>query len=888
MKAIYPEALPGRVAPGGFSFSVKTLIPVFLGVLSLAPVTAIFAVPITSDADEVTLNNYVQYIEDEAGNLDLDSVRAIPNSEWKSTEKTIPSFGYKDHPYWFRVTLENPGKVPLHRVIDINYSRLDVLNVFRPSPDGDKYFESSFGDKKPYEKREIDHRTFAYRVTLEPESQTTIYMQVSGVHSTIALPITLYRQDVFQRIQLIQMIGLGLFCGAVLVMMAYNLFVYLSVRDITYAIYVVFVLLLSLNAIALNGLGFQMLYPNNTWWQNREVLLLTPAALALASFFTIIYLDLKTTAPTWNRVFQVMAGIYIFQAIAGTFILEPIHPQLAVQLNSIGALLNPVLVGTCALILAFRRYRPAYFYLAAWPILLAASVTKGLQFNGVITPYWFVEWSLEIGTCAQAVLLALGLGDRINVMKNRLAVMNESLEEQVAERTRNLEEALGEIENKNAALNDSLEQIQELKVQQDGDYFLTSLLLNPLSTNTVKDPSYSVDFAIQGKKQFEFKNKQHRIGGDTCVAAEIQLRDGEYIAVANSDAMGKSLQGAGGALVFNTVFQSILKRTQAATFMQSYYPERLLKAAVQDLNQVFESFDGMMAVSVLLAVIHKQSGQMYFVNAEHPWPVLYRNGKATFLGEDIFIRKIGFESERSFQVLTERLRPGDTVFMGSDGRDDILLGFKEDGTRIINHDEHAFLRKIEEHNGDWDSLIKSYLNEEQSLTDDFSLVRISCSGIPGLSPDAADQIQEIIRQAMLKRNQEDFPGALQILRKSPRENRRAREVMLLIGDTLCRQRMYKRAIPFLLRYLDISPWEERVLARTARVLMAAGENEMAIDMANRLVLRNPADADSRVLLAECFRAARKTERALKLLESVLAEPGQHEKARKLHKELAHT
>ena len=860
---------------------------ILIGISLLVPANFLDAVPVKADLDELSLNNYVQYIEDTSGNLDLESVRAIPDADWQSTDKKIPSFGYKDHPYWFRIKLENPGKEELRRVIDINYSRLDFLNVFRPSGDEGAYYQSSFGDKKPYPEREIDHRTFAYWVTLKPESQTTIYMQVSGVHSTIALPITLYRNEVFQRIQLIQMVGLGLFCGAVLVMMAYNLFVYLSVRDITYAIYVVFVLLLSMNAIALNGLGFQLLYNNNVWWQNREVLLLTPAALALASLFTIIYLDLKTTAPVWNRIFQVMAGVYVFQAIAGTLVLESTHPQLAVQLNSIGALLNPVLVGTCALILAFRRYRPAYFYLAAWPILLAASVTKGLQFNGVITPYWFVEWSLEIGTCAQAVLLALGLGDRINVMKNRLAVMNESLEEQVAERTANLKEALGEIESKNAALNDSLEQIQELKVQQDGDYFLTSLLLNPLSTNTVQDPSYSVDFAIQGKKQFEFKNRQHRIGGDTCVAAEIQLRDGEYIAVANSDAMGKSLQGAGGALVFNTVFQSILKRTQAATFMQSYYPERWLKAAVQDLNQVFESFDGMMAVSVLLAVIHKKSGQLYFVNAEHPWPVLYRNGRASFLGEDEFIRKIGFASERSLRVMTERLRPGDSVFMGSDGRDDILLGVKEDGTRIINHDEHAFLRKVEDHNGDWDSLIQSYLSVDEALTDDFSLVRISCSGIPGLSPDAAEQIQEFIRQAMVQRNQEDFQGALRVLRGSPREFRRSREIMLLIGDTLCRQRKYKRAIPFLMAYLDLSPWEERVLARTARVLIAAGEHELAIDLANRLVLRNPEDTDSRVLLAECFRAARKNERALKILEGVLAESGQHERAKKLHKELAH-
>ena len=867
-----------RAGPGALSILVLLL------VVPWRPSMA-EALSVDSKSDKIPLNSGIEYIEDSSGSLNFETIRSLSDERWQKTGKPIPSFGYQKNPFWFRVKLKNSEAQGQDRIIEVDYSRLDTLNVFRPESDGSGYTKATLGDNQPYTQREIDGRTFAYKVHLDPERTTVIYMQVRGELSTITLPITLYRAEAFHREQQLRMVGLGIFSGVVLVMVFYNLFIYFAVRDTSYAIYVFFVLSLFFTAIGLNGLGFQLLYPRWVWWQNHDVLILSPLTFAFAGAFSIRYLDLKLNAPVWYRIFQFLTGFFFFATVAGPLFLGPYYPQLNVKLNSIFALLAPIVFGICALILAFRRYRVAYFYLAAWPITLAASVAKGLQFNGLIPPYGIVEWSLEIATCAQSVLLALGLADRINAMKNRLSVLNESLEEEVADRTKNLEEALGEIENKNAALNDSLMQIQELKVQQDGDYFLTSLLLNPLSTNTVQDPSYSVDFAIQGKKQFEFRNKQHRIGGDTCIATEIRLRDGEYIAVANSDAMGKSLQGAGGALVFNTVFQSILKRTQAATFMQSYYPERWLKAAVQDLHQVFASFDGMMAVSVLLAVIHKASGQLYFINAEHPWPVLYRGGKATFLGEDEFIRKIGFESERSLRVLTERLRPGDTVFMGSDGRDDILLGVKEDGTRIINQDEYAFLRKIEECNGDWDTLIQKYLKDEENLTDDFSLARITCSGIPGSTLEAADQIQEIIRGAMMERNQENSSGALQHLRSYP-EQRRAREILLLIGDTLCRLRRYKRAAPFLLRYLHLCPWEERVLARTARVLIAAGYHEKAIDIATRLVLRNPEDADSRVLLAECFRAGRKPDKAREILERVLEDSAQHERAQRLHRELA--
>ena len=45
----------------------------------------------------------------------------------------------------------------------------------------------------------------------------------------------------------------------------------------------------------------------------------------------------------------------------------------------------------------------------------------------------------------------------------------------------------------------------------------------------------------------------------------------------NADAMGKSMQGAGGALVAGAVFNSIIERTMLSPTVQNQYPERWLK-----------------------------------------------------------------------------------------------------------------------------------------------------------------------------------------------------------------------------------------------------------------------------------------------------------------------
>jgi nitrate/nitrite-specific signal transduction histidine kinase len=73
------------------------------------------------------------------------------------------------------------------------------------------------------------------------------------------------------------------------------------------------------------------------------------------------------------------------------------------------------------------------------------------------------------------------------------------LEEKVQERTSELQQ--------------SLSQVQDLKNQQDGDYFLTSLLLRPLQANRARSETVNVDFRVIQKKSFQFRKWSDEIGG---------------------------------------------------------------------------------------------------------------------------------------------------------------------------------------------------------------------------------------------------------------------------------------------------------------------------------------------------------------------------------------
>ncbi|PJZ77515.1 SpoIIE family protein phosphatase [Leptospira neocaledonica] len=299
-----------------------------------------------------------------------------------------------------------------------------------------------------------------------------------------------------------------------------------------------------------------------------------------------------------------------------------------------------------------------------------------------------------------------GMVSSIREARTALSVYADTLEDQVKDRTSRL---------------------TQLLEQQQGDYFLTSLLLKPFGIETIRNGSVFVESFTRQKKQFVFKEQSHEIGGDLCMSTSLKIGGTNCTVFMNADAMGKSIQGAGGAIVLGSVFGSILNRTRLFEDKTiEFTPQRWLRSAFLELSKVFEIFEGSMLVTAVIGVIEESTGKTYLVNAEHPSPILYRNGKASLIPTKHFFSRIGlpFDPSTTFTVQSFQLKPGDCLFLGSDGKDDLIVGIREDGSKEINENQEAFLSRIEEAQGD---LHKIYQDMEEYLTDDISFLKIEYS-----------------------------------------------------------------------------------------------------------------------------------------------------------------
>lgn len=306
---------------------------------------------------------------------------------------------------------------------------------------------------------------------------------------------------------------------------------------------------------------------------------------------------------------------------------------------------------------------------------------------------------------------------------NAMVVSIRQAQAELKDYANNLEE---KVEARTAELNQTLQEVRALKTQQDGDYYLTSLLQKPLNYNANKSARIETSFYLEQKKRFEFRNKPGDLGGDCCVTGNLRLGAEDdfkrYIVAANGDAMGKSMQGAGGSLVMGVVMNSILARSARNNRVMNVTPEQWLTDVYEEMHGVFQAFNGSMVISAVVAVIDEVTGDTWYFNAEHPYSVLFRNGKASFVEEELQLRKIGLESELPFAVHYLKLEPYDVLVLGSDGRDDVDLT-PDDPVRTMNEDEYLFLKRVEESEGQLDPMVSS-IKESGVITDDLSLLRI--------------------------------------------------------------------------------------------------------------------------------------------------------------------
>ncbi|MCZ8156846.1 MAG: SpoIIE family protein phosphatase [Leptospira sp.] len=607
---------------------------------------------------------------------------------------------------------------------------------------------------------------------------------------------------------------------------------------------------------------------------------LDPYVQSRIEYFVVFYI------PIWMLLFsehfflgkvtkfgKSVFGIIAFISILQIFVTRDISGKILLfwQLSIMALASYNIFIITRAVI---QRNRDAYRIILGFLILIVCGAWDILGATGLL-PIQNLNL-LRFGFLSFVLGIAVVLANRFLRVHREVEILNATLERKVEERTNELQ--------------NTLTHVQELKVQQDGDYFLTSLLLDPLSAIHGNSNFVAIESYTKQKKEFEFRGKKREIGGDIIISEKIILGGKTYIVFINGDAMGKSIQGAGGALVLGVVFLSVLKRTQSKAEYRNKSPERWIKDCFLELQSIFESFDGSMLISVVLGLIEEHTGVLYYINAEHPWTVLYRDGVASFIEQELELRKIGIKGMAGdIRVRVFALEHDDVLFVGSDGRDDIVVGLDETGHRVINEDENQFLRRVEEAKGKLPDLIER-LREFGGLSDDLTLLRVEWLGnVRHLAKkDTLDYAGNSFPNMEYKKfledgHTEDAFQYIQNLLGHPDLNDEIRPYFLKEAARLAIIiKNYDYAIETIESILPSFSTDNELLLQLSYAFRKTKQMVKAIDMAERIRSRDPKHFRNLLHLAECYRYVNQVDRAKKLYSKVVDLNPEHPQVLKLH------
>ena len=430
-----------------------------------------------------------------------------------------------------------------------------------------------------------------------------------------------------------------------------------------------------------------------------------------------------------------------------------------------------------------------------------------------------------------------------------------SMKEEIINHQKNLESI---IEKRTSELQTSLSEITKLKEHQDGDYFLTSLLLKPLISGTIENNKLSISCIIRQKKRFKFKKHEAELGGDICMVHTITLKNKTYTVFINADAMGKSIQGAGGALVLGTVFKSILNRSSWDKFTKEKAPERWLYDTYLDLQSVFMSFDGSMIISAIIGLIDNEKGTMYFINADHPRIVLLRYDIASFIDGIPQIHKIGLETdEKDFKISVISIKTNDILILGSDGRDDIMVNYKNGP--VLNENENKFLEFVEKSQGNIDKL-EEELIKFGSLIDDLSLMKISFVESKNYTIDLETDLKHKIKETENLENQKMYDIAIReyetLLESYPSSPFLTRKLAKLYERT----KNFPKTVEHCKNYFEMYPENSEYLYYISYYSKLINELDQAVEYGERLRMRDPNNKDNLENLSDSYKLIGSLER----------------------------
>jgi len=318
--------------------------------------------------------------------------------------------GYSANAHWVLIPLEPLGMVqPNPYWLEYGFPLIDNIDVYFLNDQG-WHFASGMGDMRPWSARQRYGPNFYFQIPPDA-TYALVRLQTLGsmqfhfkIYDDTALDVALIDDAVFH----------GIFFGALIIMIFYNLFVFLMARDEAYLYYVILIASITLFELSVMGYGSMYLWRDNPSWMNSHVQAITVGlCLTFVVLFTRSILDIQSMSSALNKILLIECILSAIMAIVGALVSN----EWMVRFTAIW----PLFVVITVIIsggLAILRNRPgARIFVAAWGAGLVGAVLFSAQQQGWVATNEITVNSLKYGIVLNVVLLSFSMASHIRKLR---------------------------------------------------------------------------------------------------------------------------------------------------------------------------------------------------------------------------------------------------------------------------------------------------------------------------------------------------------------------------------------------------------------------------------------------------------------------------------------
>lgn len=405
----------------------------------------------TDTINELSIHS-IYVLEDPSNNLSIDQVSK--SDAFHQSEKPSLNFGVSTSSFWLKFTLNN--QTPTNTLILlIKNSLLEEVEVYSPTSNG--FEKQELGNHINYNERSFDDPSHLFNLSIDSRTKKTFYIKVKS-SLQLLVPIFILNKPTTNSYIIKNHLFFGLYASVIIVMFLYNLFVYTSVKDRNYLLYIIFILSTGLAQISIFKFDFKYLMPEINWFLRHNVVTYSSLGGAFAVLFSYHFLRMNKYFPKASKLTYISVALFFLSILLS--LVGKRH--LAFSIMQLDTLITSIFILLISILTTLKNFQLAKFFLLGWTVLLIESLVFVLKDFGIFPFNDFTVHSMQIGTSIEAILLSFALADRINTYKKEklqavqekesiLLEQNTVLEKQVNERTEQLQEANFEL--KRQALN---------------------------------------------------------------------------------------------------------------------------------------------------------------------------------------------------------------------------------------------------------------------------------------------------------------------------------------------------------------------------------------------------------------------------------------------------